>query len=263
MTHIIFSDVDGTLVHKSDGSGELVQIPGGRSYISAEAVGLIQGFRDQGHLFAIITGRRRSGFDRIAEVIPYDVSIIEHGCVVLDGDDVDVHWHERMSSVVGTLGNKDGALWEYEQRLLDQGYRTDSEGRSASFRLFKDRPDNLSEDERTYIEKKVEDEMGHAGLTTTRNIDMLDVIPAAGGKANAMKYLVEQYGLGVRDVVALGDDFNDIDMLEYACEALCPGNAKPVVRELVRAKNGYVSDLGGHAGTVDILTKIYKQLDLQ
>ena len=74
--------------------------PDEEKYISQSAIDAIRAIIDAGHKFAIITGRRRSGFERIASIVPHHYGIIEHGCVVLRGSSYDPDW------VIGTNGGK-------------------------------------------------------------------------------------------------------------------------------------------------------------
>ena len=53
----------------------------------------------------------------------------------------------------------------------------------------------------------------------------MDIIPADGGKGNAIERILERYGLSREDAIAFGDGDNDIDMLRYAHIGVAMGNA--------------------------------------
>ncbi len=256
MDNIIFSDIDATLVHKSD-EGDLIRIPEENKYISREAVELINKLMEEDK-FAIITGRRKSGFERLGSIIPHNYAVIEHGCIILDRASFDDDWAYHLKDVIGDIGGYEGLLWQYERQLQSEGYKTDSEGRYASFRVCLDKPHKMTEEEKQNIEKKVEKEAGSFGITTTRNQNMLDILPVKGGKANAINYIIDKEGaLGnqMSKVLALGDDTNDKEMMQYADWAACPGNANDDVKKIVLANSGYVSKKMYHQGTLDILKK--------
>ena len=50
-----------------------------------------------------------------------------------------------------------------------------------------------------------------------------------GGKVEGMRYFMSRFGLRREEVMAFGDEENDIDMLEYAGLGVAMGNAKAAV----------------------------------
>jgi hypothetical protein len=63
-------------------------------------------------------------------------------------------------------------------------------------------------------------------------VGILDVLDPGAGKAGALGYLRARWGLDRRDTVAIGDNWNDRDMLEEAGLGLVMGNAEPELRGL-------------------------------
>ncbi|MCI1986274.1 MAG: Cof-type HAD-IIB family hydrolase [Lactobacillus sp.] len=55
----------------------------------------------------------------------------------------------------------------------------------------------------------------------------LEVTAGHTSKANALAYVARQYGIAQRDIVAFGDDMNDMDMLTYAGVGVAMKNARP------------------------------------
>ncbi len=253
MPKIAFSDIDGTLIHRYSQGFGLIKIAYEAKYVSLEAITAITEFRAGKSKFALVTGRRKSGYDRVAQAIPHDFAIIEHGCIVLDEGKVDEDWAELLKPVIGTVGAKRGLLWDYEQQLLKEGFKTDSGGRLATVRIYVDRPDNLSEEERALIQQKIAVEVGHLGIATTQNENMLDMLPAQGGKANSIRYIVAKHSHSLDDIIALVNDINDLDMLQIAKLAACPGNAISSIKQRIAEIGGYISPYSEHAGTADML----------
>ena len=60
--------------------------------------------------------------------------------------------------------------------------------------------------------------------------DALEAVAPDGTKGRAVQRLTERLGLAPRDVLAIGDNSNDLDMLRYAGTAVAMGNATPEVR---------------------------------
>lgn len=262
MTVTIFSDLNGTLVHDFP-SPDSIKLPNENRWVANETISEMKKLIEKGAEFVLVTGKRASYYHGLAAIMPHSYAIFEHGCVIMDEGNVDSEWNELIRPVVGVPGSKKGLLWDFEKKLLEDGFRTDSEGRLATFRVYIDKPSNLTEQEKLLIEKKVAEEAGSLGITTTYNHGMLDVLPAVGGKANAMKYLIGKTGFAAGKIVALGDDPNDLSMMRLAEFTACLGNAGLEVKQLVKQKGGYVSELKGHEGTVDILRNYVNPLVLQ
>jgi Cof subfamily protein (haloacid dehalogenase superfamily) len=66
----------------------------------------------------------------------------------------------------------------------------------------------------------------------SRSLAFLDLLPAGCGKGAALAQLATQRGFDASQVVAIGDNFNDLDMLHYAGRAYIMANGAP---ELVAA----------------------------
>ena len=82
--------------------------------------------------------------------------------------------------------------------------------------------------------------------------DALEAVAPGGTKRGAVQRLAERLGLTARDVVAIGDNSNDLAMLRYAGTAVAMANATPEVRaaaDFVTASNAD----GGVAAALDHL----------
>ena len=55
----------------------------------------------------------------------------------------------------------------------------------------------------------------------------LEVTAGKTGKAKALAYVAAQYGIARADIVAFGDDLNDLDMLTFAGVGVAMKNARP------------------------------------
>ncbi len=64
----------------------------------------------------------------------------------------------------------------------------------------------------------------------TRSADLLEAVAPAGTKGHAVQRLTERLGLEPQDVLAIGDNSNDLGMLHYAGTAVAMANATPEVR---------------------------------
>ncbi|WP_179301809.1 Cof-type HAD-IIB family hydrolase [Neobacillus jeddahensis] len=77
---------------------------------------------------------------------------------------------------------------------------------------------------------------GISGVVTTSSGPMnLEVMDQNGNKGNALKVAADYYGIPLEDTVAIGDNFNDIPMLQIAGFSIAMGNADPLVKEICDA----------------------------
>lgn len=61
-------------------------------------------------------------------------------------------------------------------------------------------------------------------------VDLFEVVAPGGAKGGALRRLAERLGLTPQQVMAVGDNTNDLDMLRYAGTAVAMANATPEVR---------------------------------
>jgi HAD superfamily hydrolase (TIGR01484 family) len=81
------------------------------------------------------------------------------------------------------------------------------------------------------------------GLTVVRNDVYSRFSHVDFNKGTALSELARLLGITPEETFAAGDHYNDVPMLSGACAKciVCPDNAIPPIKELVRRQNGYVS----------------------
>ena len=67
-----------------------------------------------------------------------------------------------------------------------------------------------------------------------RDLCILDILPAGCSKASALAHLAELRGISMEEVLAIGDNWNDVPMLEAAGQAVVMSNAPEGVQTLAR-----------------------------
>ncbi len=82
----------------------------------------------------------------------------------------------------------------------------------------------------------LEDELGDsvnilATIYPHLDFTLLDILPPQSSKATGLHKLAEIHGLTAENVMAIGDNFNDLEMLEYAGTPVVMGNASPILLE--------------------------------
>ncbi len=58
-----------------------------------------------------------------------------------------------------------------------------------------------------------------------RDLSMLDLLPLGSSKGQAIHQLAQMRGLEPHEIMAIGDNLNDVEMLKYAGRAVLMGNA--------------------------------------
>jgi len=97
-----------------------------------------------------------------------------------------------------------------------------------------------SSDDVDFIEKHLTDDLY---LTVSRD-NMAMIMHKEATKSNAVAALVEYLGITQSEIVAFGDDLNDVDMLAYAGASVAMGNAL----DEVKAVADYICDTNENDG---------------
>jgi hydroxymethylpyrimidine pyrophosphatase-like HAD family hydrolase len=76
----------------------------------------------------------------------------------------------------------------------------------------------------------------HRTEYAARNLSILDLLPPGCSKGAALDSLARIRGLEREQIMAIGDNLNDLEMLEYAGRAVVMANASEEVRSLARRR---------------------------
>ena len=71
-----------------------------------------------------------------------------------------------------------------------------------------------------------------------------DIIPVNAGKVQGMKVFLDRYHLDREEIMAFGDEENDIQMLSFAGIGVAMGNAPAAVREAADYVTGHIDEDG-------------------
>jgi Cof subfamily protein (haloacid dehalogenase superfamily) len=81
----------------------------------------------------------------------------------------------------------------------------------------------------------------------------LEVMDLKGSKSNAVKFVSERLGLDKSEIIAMGDNYNDIEMIKYAGMGVAMGNAP----DDIKATADYVTDTNNNDGVRKALEKFF------
>jgi hydroxymethylpyrimidine pyrophosphatase-like HAD family hydrolase len=93
-----------------------------------------------------------------------------------------------------------------------------------------------------------------------RDLCILDILPASCSKASALEHVAGLRGVSMQDVLAIGDNWNDVPMLQAAGHAVLMANAAPELHHLARQHGwtvGLSNDADGVASAIE--TALSKQ----
>ena len=81
-----------------------------------------------------------------------------------------------------------------------------------------------------------------------RDLSILDLLPQGVSKGSALRRLAARLGIDRREVMAIGDNWNDVDMLEWAGQAIVMGNAAAELRALAKTRGWKQAPPNDHDG---------------
>ena len=67
-----------------------------------------------------------------------------------------------------------------------------------------------------------------------RDLSILDLLPVGVSKGRALERLAGHLGIGRKETMAIGDNWNDVVMLEWAGQGVMMGNAATELREMAK-----------------------------
>jgi Cof subfamily protein (haloacid dehalogenase superfamily) len=79
---------------------------------------------------------------------------------------------------------------------------------------------------------------------------LLDILPPDASKGRGLEKLAAINGLTAENVMAIGDNFNDLEMLEFAGTPMVMGNADPSLRGIPEFYTTVSNDEGGVAAAI-------------
>ena len=70
----------------------------------------------------------------------------------------------------------------------------------------------------------------------SRDLAILDLLPPGVSKGWALERLAKRLGVDRKETMAIGDNWNDVDMLEWAGQAVMMANAAQDLRTLAKTR---------------------------
>lgn len=252
----IFFDLDGTLIDHSENK------------VREKTLLLIKELKKNGHELFIATGRPPSLFYGIDKELGIESYIAANGCIAVYKDDIilnrpipkqmvkkvvdyavensiDVGFESKDDYVVHTkitdLVDKFSDIFHLEYPDVVKDYHLSNDVYQMVFFYTKD-------DYKRYEEM-------FPGLWFNFSCEYgLDINLEGGLKDLGVKAMKDYLDIDIKDIICVGDGFNDVTMIEYAGLGIAMGNAKEEVKNRADMVAGHISDDG--------LYNIFKDLKL-
>lgn len=265
MNKIFATDLDGTFL-RSD-----------HSFDQERLKRILEQFRERGYLFVAASGRSFLSLQSVFAGFEEDMAFLaENGSLVAYRDQMifeeaaiprEVYLPLIQKIKEGPFGSKsqillsgknggfllDSVLPDYYNRII--GYYPNC----RKVENFHEVTDAIVKLVVTFSEEELE-AANHWLNTTfpdiqsvTTGFDSMDIILNGGNKAAGLSYLCEYFGLTSADVIAFGDNQNDLEMLDFAGYALATSNARPEAKAIA-------DDLIGHCNDDAVLEYIEEYL---
>lgn len=227
---LILFDIDGTLLHSE------------RNEIPKSTIEAIHKLKEAGHQLGIATGRALFLVDERMKQLPFDTFVTANGQHIMHEGNV-IYENAIPKEVVTNLID-DAKSLNMAIGLLSANCSTITGSDKAVQESFKrvsiQMPDiipNFHEQESVLQVWYFSEDFGelpekykdHLRFVPWLNFGA-DVIPVNGSKAEGIKTLIQHLPQNPDQVIAFGDGFNDIEMLELADIGVAMGNASDEVK---------------------------------
>jgi hypothetical protein len=89
-----------------------------------------------------------------------------------------------------------------------------------------------------------------------RDLSLLDLLPPGVSKGWALQRLAARLGVDRKETMAIGDNWNDVDMLEWAGQGVLMGNAVPELRALAKTRGWTLAPPNDEDGVAVVLEAV-------
>ncbi|MBU5315698.1 Cof-type HAD-IIB family hydrolase [Clostridium bornimense] len=240
---MLISDMDGTLLNK-DGS------------ISEKNIEAIKEFISLGGKFTVATGRMKKGVEKFLDRLPINApAIIFNGSSIYDfSKHKEIYakvlengvkgYLEKIKSVDSSIGIEvycNDEIYVYNnhkrtERFKKKGYKVHYDFNDDVYNMQwrkvlivgdKDQLDNL--------QNVFQEEIGQANIVRSDDV-YLEMMPMGTSKAMAVKILCDMLKYKLEDVIAVGDNMNDFDMLKEVGYSFVVENGDEKLKKAIKGR---------------------------
>lgn len=93
----------------------------------------------------------------------------------------------------------------------------------------------------------------------TRDLTILDILPPGCSKGTALRRLAKLRGLTPEEIIAIGDNWNDLEMLDFAGRAVVVANGAPDFVDLARRRHWEIALANDDDGVADVVENLLSE----
>jgi hydroxymethylpyrimidine pyrophosphatase-like HAD family hydrolase len=214
----IFFDIDGTLMQQGKTSKKLL--------------GLLDQLMKKGIIVGIASGRARFDMHKFEFVKNFNGPLIfEEGCLILKNKSIDLIWDKKITPTL-----------KYLRKIAQKYGHYDIRWKERSFSIYS---------ATDFPEVKT-----LRNISVYRNRNHLNITPSIASKGLAIAYLSKKLKIPLKQICCVGDDYNDITMLQTVGLPCAVGNAFKSIKEAVKERHGYIAKKTAASGCMEIVRKI-------
>jgi hydroxymethylpyrimidine pyrophosphatase-like HAD family hydrolase len=102
----------------------------------------------------------------------------------------------------------------------------------------------------------------HRTVYPERDLAILDILPAGCSKASALQHLAELRGCTMDDVLAIGDNWNDLQMLSAAGRSVLMSNAPEELQRVARERGWTIGPTNDEDGVAQAIERVLAEAAL-
>ncbi len=252
MKKLIITDIDGTILHNGE--------------VSEATVQTVNQLREAGHYYTVATGRHFLAIGNLSKRLKIDIPVIcGNGTHILDLKDHTVIQALTIPTEnvkkIHEICNKHSALYAVYCTEIIRATKDALNAIWGELRKSKSSKAVSSEELTTYTDnvikilviendsvkrQKIRDDVLSLDNmhVAASGESFLDITIKNSDKGVAIKKLAEHLKIPMEDVVAFGDQENDLQMLSAAGVGVAMGNAVPLIKESINTHTDSVENDG-------------------
>lgn len=238
---MIVSDMDGTLLNS-------------KFEISDENIKALKGFVDEGGIFTIATGRMELGVERYIRSLPVNAPVILYnGALIYDFYNTKILWNSclenNLKSILNNLKSKfphigieifqGGDVYFMSENEETEKHRK-KEGFLPKYVLVDQIPEPWYKVILTTQPSKLTEIENYINRTDKpfrmvySEPQFLELLSKSASKGTALIELAKITGIGMENVISIGDNCNDIEMIEASGIGFAVENAHQNLKRIAR-----------------------------
>lgn len=100
----------------------------------------------------------------------------------------------------------------------------------------------------------------HRTIYPEKDLSIVDILPAGCSKASALTHLAHMRSIGTNDILAIGDNWNDVPMLRLAGQSVLMANAPDELKHLARSSGWIIAPSNNDDGVAIAIENAFTEV---